>query len=121
MAKSTSSEFRGRCFIIGDEVFELQLFDGKLSPMELGRRGLDDYAHDSLCEMSVDWFRDQFELPEGDHQVLFSGTITSGYSWTPYGDEYDEEIDLVKIESAAVPPDYAAYFLGDDHEENCSK
>lgn len=111
-----SNEFQGRCYIIGDEVFELQLFDGRLAPMELGIRGVDDYARDSLCEMTTGWFRDQFELPEGDHQVVFSGTITSGYSWTPYGDEYDEEIDLVKIESAAVPSNFAAYFLGEDDE-----
>lgn len=108
--------FKGRVFIIDGLVFGLTVFDGSLLPMQDSRRGLEEWATESLGEMGVEWFREELELDDGDHQVLFSGDCWSGWSHTADGDEYDEEFYLTKLESAPVPAEYAAYFLGSDDE-----
>lgn len=102
MTVGSTRKFRAR-FLIEEEHQEVEVWDDEFTPFEEGKRSVREWVHSHFCESYT--HEDLRELlgvsKEGNFEVLVEGTIRGTYcEWTQ---EYDEELDILKVEHQKIP------------------
>lgn len=102
----TSCKVLGKAWLYDDgEKPDICFWVHELDPMDTNRRSSEDWAYvhfrDIQDEKSL---RDMFRLPpDGNFQVLFSGTLCGQFDHT---EEWDEEFTVDEFQVAEIPDDY---------------
>ncbi|MHC4699800.1 MAG: hypothetical protein ACYTFQ_04420 [Planctomycetota bacterium] len=97
--KTSRCEFKARIVVYDDCIQELDIFTWELEPVgeeRNRRRTARDWIEEHLQEWDIGDYIYNFGEDAGGvaFEAVFTGEIVGGYVWTPYGDEYDEEINL---------------------------
>ncbi len=111
------AKFSARIWLREDGVDEVKVWVAELYPVDL--RSYKMSSEEWVREYLRDWTREQFIdlincqdnppsplLGEGAFQLLIEGEIEGTKSYTMDGDEYDEDIQVEKVEWCRVPNEW---------------
>lgn len=117
MGVIATAKFSARVWLTEEGVESIKVWIPELYPVD--PRGVRRSSEEWVEEHLGDWSREQFIdlvncqdnppnplLGEGAFQLLLEGDIEGHRSFTQDGDEYDEDIQVSKVEYCVVPDDY---------------
>lgn len=101
---ATSKTIYGRVWFIDGQAKDMEVYCHELLPTDLKSRGDESWAKEHLCECYTDaGLRELLKVPEGDHQVIFTGTMEG---WDCGNGEWDEEFNVDQVRHEPIPEQY---------------
>lgn len=96
-------EFQARVLIDGEGVEDIDVFCYELKPLTLDRRTVAEWVLEHLQGWDVEEFRSQFGIGEGNHEIVFKGTIVGQFD---HNNEWDEGIEIDEQLTQRLPDDW---------------
>ncbi len=110
--RTSTYEFKYRIILYPKDTdgYELSVWYDKPDVYQEKRRPIQDWLQESIYE-SVFEPRDYFSNLEDNkcYELFGEGSITGGWIWIDYGEEYDEDIDLGEPQVQEIPLSYFGY------------
>lgn len=116
MGVVASAKFSARIWLRDDGVEEIKVWVPELYPVDSsGRRSSEEWIMEHLGEWSREQFIDLINcqdvppsplLGEGAFQLLIQAEIEGTRSFTMDGDEYDEDVQVDKVDWCRVPSEW---------------
>jgi hypothetical protein len=103
----STAKFRARITVEDEDTQEVEVWDDELTPFDGKRCSIREWVKPHLDDYSNEDLRELLNLPTtGNYEAVIEGRITGVQTYGPDGDDYDEYIDILKIESQQIPDSY---------------